>query len=401
MEQELPEDRPSEVEDAFADAFAFEQIIQASNWQAPGDYYRQMPVATRRAVEQVVAGDEGIRRELREDFFPQLLRQGGLIDWKQADADYINLLQRKCLYTGDVIAADGTLARYETLSLLGAQIAISKVSYQGSTAQIVSNMMHWGKELPRKVTAADIVAALRSRGQGLKEKLNNIFLYTLMTYKEREVLLDSPPGTFKLIQGTVFPYEMLSGSGTARTMVICLDLLAEMITDGNYATIVSSSSDRDLYSFGLALDAGEYLIVRSGKDVLDRYLYTDEAEQHYRANYSNVKMQEYGNRSQLEVFKEFRDRYGSQVVQGILRAHQMSPPYIFFCNADRVDEAVHMLLADAAHTGPRGFPLLVDLADQYCSGGFKASEYLAHMNAEFVRASGGSGMYQSERATRD
>lgn len=60
-----------------------------------------------------------------------------------------------------------------------------------------------------------------------------------------------------------------------------------------------------------------------------------------------------------------------------------------------------MLFADAAHTGPRGFPLLIDLADQYCSGSFKASEYTAYMNAEFTRASGGSMMYFSERATRD
>jgi hypothetical protein len=70
-------------------------------------------------------------------------------------------------------------------------------------------------------------------------------------------------------------------------------------------------------------------------------------------------------------------------------------------NRDRVDEAVHLLLADAAHTGPRGFPMLLDLADQYCSGAFKASEYTSRMNAEFARAAGGSGLYQSERTTRD
>jgi len=79
----------------------------------------------------------------------------------------------------------------------------------------------------------------------------------------------------------------------------------------------------------------------------------------------------------------------------------MSPPFVFYCNEDRLHEAVHMLLADAANTGARGFPLLIDLADQYCSNAFRASEYTNRLNAEFARASGGSGMYQSERQTRD
>ena len=81
----------------------------------------------------------------------------------------------------------------------------------------------------------------------------------------------------------------------------------------------------------------------------------------------------------------------------------MSPPYVFYCNAEspKMDLAVHMLFADAANTGARGFPLLVDLADQYSSGSFKAGEYTEHMNAEFTRASQGSGMYQSEQSTRD
>jgi hypothetical protein len=79
----------------------------------------------------------------------------------------------------------------------------------------------------------------------------------------------------------------------------------------------------------------------------------------------------------------------------------MSKPYVFYCNTDRLEEAVHILLADAANSGPRGFPLLIDFADHYCSGSFQAGEYTNRMNAEFVRAASGSGMYQSERTTRD
>jgi hypothetical protein len=135
------------------------------------------------------------------------------------------------------------------------------------------------------------------------------------------------------------------------------------------------------------------MVVNTGTEVLDEFLSA--------AHYTRTKIDEYGGKTQFELFREFQNEYGPKVVRGILRAHRMSPPYIFYCNLDRLPEAVHLLLADAANTGPRGFPLLIDLADQYCSGAFKASEYTNHMNAEFARASGGGGIYQSERSTRD
>ncbi|MFL6276003.1 MAG: hypothetical protein ACJ74G_12515 [Blastocatellia bacterium] len=382
----------SEVDETFDNSLDFASIVDPASWKPPGEYYQTMPAAARAAVSRVVESDGRVRRELREVFFPELARAGKLV-WEKADPRYIELLQRKRLYTGEVVAADGTLARYETLSLVGAQIAISRVSYQGTTGQFVSNIMHWGKELPRNTSASDIVAALNSRGEELKNKIPNIFLYALMTYKERQVLLDTPPGTFKLIQGTLFPHEMLSGSGRQHILLPCLKLIGALIEDGAYAAIVSHDSHRDLLSLGLALDAGEYIVVRSGEEILNHYL--------DKAHYTDTAISQYGGKSQKEVFNEFKNQHGRKVVQGVLRTHAMSPPYVFYCNQERLSEAVHMLLADAANTGPRGFPLLLDLADQYCSGTFRPGEYTSHLNAEFARASGGSGMYQTERSTRD
>jgi hypothetical protein len=381
------------VDDTFENTLSFEDIMASDNWQPPGEYYRTMPSTTRSIIQTVVQSDERIAKELREIYLPELLRNGSLLDWGQIDQRYIEALQRKYLYTGRVVAADGTLAKYETLSLVGAQIAITTVGYQGTTAQIVSNMMHWGKEIPRKTTAADIVKAVRSRGKELKEHLPNLFLYALMLYKERELLLNNPPGTFKLIHGPVFPYEMLTGSGKQHILQECLQLLQALIDDGSYAAIVSKAPQRELLALGMALRAGEYIIVNKGTTVLDEFL--------KNAHFTTTKIDRYGGKSQIQVFDAFQRSYGSKVVQGVLRAHPMSPPYVFYCNNDQIPTAVHMLFADAANSGPRGFPLLIDLADQICSGAFKASEYTSCINAEFTRASGGSGLYQSERTTRD
>lgn len=384
----------------FSEDIEFEEVVNVQNWQSLSDYYQTMPVRTQAIVESVVESDERLKDELRNVYLPRALQEGKLLAWNTANRQLIDLLRQKKLLAGKVVAADATLARYETLSLVGAQIAISRVGYHQRTAnQYASSLMYWGTEVPKQATPGQIVEALNSRGKGRKQKLPSLVLDAISKYMERCVLLDAPSGTFKFIQGPMFPHAMLSGLGQRHTMLTCFNLIAKLIDDGNYATIVSKDSHPDIEILGLALEASEYLVTRDGKAVLNAYLNGDD--EGGGAGFSNVKREQYGGKSQIEVFEEFRDTYGHKVVQGVLRAHPMSRPYVFYCNADRLEEAVHLLLADAAHTGPRGFPMLLDLADQYCSGAFKASEYTNRMNAAFSKAAGGSGLYYSERSTRD
>jgi hypothetical protein len=380
------------VDETLAETIDFKQSVNAANWRTPGEHYQLMPQVTRRKVDRVVKSDERMRTAMRKNYFP-ILQAKGTIDLRQRDEHFVKLLQEKRLLPGHVFASDGTLVRYETLSMVGAQIAVSRIGYQGSTGQFVSNIVHWGQEVGRSVKIEELLQALRSRGKNMKQKLNNMLLQTIMAYKEREILLELGPKVFKLIQGPAFPYEMLVGGGQANTLKMCLDLLGQLIDDGSYATIVSSSTNRDLMVVGMALEPGEYAVIRDGTNILSSFASS--------AHFTSQTVDVYDNKSEIELFEEFTNNYGPRVVEGVLRAHHMSRPYVFYCNKDKLDKAAHMLFADAAHTGPRGFPLLIDLADQYCSGSFKASEYTAYMNAEFVRASGGSTMYYSERSTRD
>jgi hypothetical protein len=380
------------VDETIAETIDFQQSIDKANWKTPGEHYQLMPQVTRKKVDNIVQSDENMRAELRKNYFPKLQAAGSII-LGQRDRQYVKLLQEKRLLPGRVFAADGTIARYETLSMVGAQIAVSRVGYKGSTGQFVSNIVHWGQEVGRSINIQELLHALRSRGKLAKQKMNNMLLQTIMEYKEREILLELGPDTFKLIQGPIFPYEMIVGGGQANTLKMCLELLGKLIDDGSYATIVSASTNRDLLVLGMALEPGEYAIIRDGKTILDTFLAS--------ANFTNAEEPDYDNKSEIEIFTEFSDIYGPRVVEGVLRAHHLSRPYVFYCNKNKLDEAAHMLFADAEHTGPRGFPLLIDLADQYCSGSFKSSEYTAYMNAEFARASGGSAMYYSERSTRD
>src|SRR6266516_5442127 len=193
------------VDETLAERIDFKQSVNAANWRTPGEHYQLMPQITRQKVDRVVQSDERMRAALRKDYFP-VLQAAGTIDVRQRDERYVKLLQEKRLLPGHVFAADGTLVRYETLSMVGAQIAVSRIGYQGSTGQFVSNIVHWGQEVGRSVKIEDLLQALRSRGKNMKQNFNTMLLQTIMAYKEREILLELGPQVFKLIQGPLFPY---------------------------------------------------------------------------------------------------------------------------------------------------------------------------------------------------
>src|SRR5689334_13812493 len=97
-------DSTSEVDDTFATALDFDKIVDPANWRPPGEYYQTMPSAVRAAVSAVVESDERLRQELRNESLPALLKAGTIQCWGKAVPQYIETLQRKRLYTGQVFA---------------------------------------------------------------------------------------------------------------------------------------------------------------------------------------------------------------------------------------------------------------------------------------------------------
>jgi hypothetical protein len=81
------------------DDLDFEAIVKSSNWQSPSDYYQTAPERTQAIVSSVVASDERLGSELRNEYLPRLVREGTILDWKQADPAYItsgaSLITRK------------------------------------------------------------------------------------------------------------------------------------------------------------------------------------------------------------------------------------------------------------------------------------------------------------------
>jgi hypothetical protein len=72
---------------------------------------------------------------------------------------------------------------------------------------------------------------------------------------------------------------------------------------------------------------------------------------------------------------------------------------MFFAHRDHADVAAHIVLADSVLQAHRGFPLLIDLADNVCRGVFGAETLTGPVSAAYVGANA-PWRYLSERATR-
>jgi hypothetical protein len=104
--------------------------------------------------------------------------------------------------------------------------------------------------------------------------------------------------------------------------------------------------------------------------------------------------------SPVQWVVKFRDEVAPQVVYGIYRATLLAPPQVFYAHVDHVETAARLAIADSVLLEPRGFPLLIDLADRHCRALYGGGS-LEEMAQSAYAAAGAPFRYRSERPTRN
>jgi hypothetical protein len=97
--------------------------------------------------------------------------------------------------------------------------------------------------------------------------------------------------------------------------------------------------------------------------------------------------------------RRFRDDVAAQIVVGVYRATRLAPAQLFYAHVDHADMAAHIIMADSILQEHRGFPLLIDLADNVCRGVFGSDTLNAPISTAYTDA-GAPWRFQSERVTR-
>ncbi|HZU77546.1 MAG TPA: hypothetical protein VFA70_12335, partial [Dehalococcoidia bacterium] len=97
--------------------------------------------------------------------------------------------------------------------------------------------------------------------------------------------------------------------------------------------------------------------------------------------------------------KAFVEELGRHITVGIYRASASAPPYVFYAHRDHAHEAALIVLADSVLQEHRGFPMLIDLADNVCRSTFGSDVFTAMVQQAYTHA-GAPFTYLRERETR-
>src|SRR5260370_12526315 len=84
--------------------------------------------------------------------------------------------------------------------------------------------------------------------------------------------------------------------------------------------------------------------------------------------------------------KRFRDVVGPQIVVGVYRATPLAPAPVFYAHMRHADVAAHVALADSVFQEHRGFPMLIDLADNVCRSVFGGDTLTGPVSNAYIEA---------------
>jgi hypothetical protein len=229
-----------------------------------------------------------------------------------------------------------------------------------------------------------------------RDTLSELARRGIMAYGERAILLRRSEAPWRIGHGSPAPYELVTGSGSLDLMIEATKVLRELIEQHQkFVFVTSEPSDRVLLTIGQALRPLEYAIVGTLKERIERIV----ANGHYRGEVSVDHRWDGEVVSPQRWIENFRDQVAEQVVVGVYRATDLAPAQMFYAHRDHADIAAHIAIADSRLQAHRGFPMLIDLADNVCRGVFGSETLAGPVSAAYVGAAA-PWRYLSERASR-
>ncbi len=281
---------------------------------------------------------------------------------------------------------------FPALALTIIQLGVCLISYNGQEGT-------WSHRLFRRdlrgVPDSPVEEALRLLEQrdrrasvgvdDRRDRLTELGRRGIMTYAERAVLARLSTVPWRLGQGSPAPFELLTGSGALDLVEQGLEVLSELLLDHRrFAFVPSAPRQRALLTVGLALRPLEFAVVHKLRSYIEDMVERGGLRGH-----------------RLQAAREFVAAAGEQVAVGVYRASLAAPPYVFYAPADPelCAQAAAIVMADAVLQEHRGFPLLLDMADQLCGASFGREDFLGTVGAAYA-AQDRTFTYLSERETR-
>lgn len=302
----------------------------------------------------------------------------------RATSEQLQRVCRQVLFNGAIEVCDGTMKEFETLPVTITQIGVCLASYQGGQQSFAHRLYQRDLRVKSGDVLQDLLDLMDNRaaqaGSGGPSKL---FRRGLMAYAERAALVQKSKAPWRMGHGSPAPYELLTGSGSMELLERSLSVLRTLVTDcRRFVFIPSEDGDKRLITLGYGLRAGEYAVVQTARDQMERIVNNG----HYSKLYKRMAL-------------NFCDEAGPQIVMGVYRASAGAPPFVFYSHVDHSHEAALIVMADSLLQEYRGFPLLIDLADRLCRAAFGNDIFDGAIHSAYARANAPFRFF-GERQTR-
>lgn len=393
-EDDFVDNPVSDDEYARATGETLAQTLDLKRWkkgvEAFADYERHEA-----EIHEAQSISNEVRETIRNVIFPELPKlerapkDAGV--W-QLTQDDVATVHKNVLMNGLVEGCDGNVHVHSTLALQIVQIAVTAVTYKAEEEAWAHRIY---KRDIRVSGGADMIdetlKLLRKRSPNDDDankprRVTEMMRRGVMTFMERQVLATASRAPWRLGHGNPLPYELLTGSGSHELIKMSIPVLQKLILDHKkFVFVPSDTKEEHIRTIGDALLPLEYAIISDMKTYIDRV-----ESGGYRGDWGKDVLK------QLKaLFREAED----VLVMGAFRATPFAPAQVFYAHKDYVHEAALIAISDSVHLDHRGFPMLIEMADQMCRAYFGA-ETLERPTITAFAQGGEPFRHLSERSTR-
>lgn len=379
---------------------AFEQaLVQSLNLDSwsPGHNFAEFYKRVEEEVQTSTQNENYATGIIRKEIVPRIIKNLPSDLQEKSNHQFtisdIEKAHLGLLFNGCTEASDGTIVSHDTLPLTITQIGVCLVSYQGEQGAYAHRIFRKDLQLRGDDPIKEILQLLEERrnrgttGQADENSATGKSMLAqrgLMAYAERAILMEKSTARWRMGHGNPIPYELLTGfwAGREEMAKAAITLFKKIVEHKRFVFVPSATRRRELISIGNALKPLEYLVIDTAK--ADMLQIIDNG----------------GARPPMVGWQnDFAQQYGDEIVIGLFRASPISPAYMFYAHRDHVQTAALIAIADGLLQEHRGFPMLIDIADNICAATFNTETFYATIRNAYVQA-GQPYRYLGERETR-
>jgi len=331
-------------------SITFREILNQKSWNSFEDYIaegiNQYSSELSKDISEGRKHKEEIRKFLERNF-----------EIKRVADDLEE--EKNLLTSGEVVGIDGTIATHKTITGIMAQIGVVAVNYLNEKIQ----HSYFISEAKYKQDIKDVTDYLYSH-ESINKVVSAPVLRAALQVRERELGLDDKfKDKYKIYHGPLIPFEMLANPGKAEMKIldVTVEILEKIIANRKCFSIVSRSQNDAYIRIGLSLNPGEYVQLKKsvGLEILEGRTLLKDKDRWREEDFLKVN--------------NFINQRAMKIKVGVIKISQR--PYVFHAHEEIFDLAARIIFRDAMFQKEKGFPLLVDYADNLCSTYFKASDF--------------------------